>query len=340
MPLLEKTENSRHTTFLQEVDVMETPTVPGPRPLPDWLARSGDAAEDAMQYLARHSHSFRYAARYLPPPLDRRVAEMYAFCRFTDDLVDRADADESPAALRIRLHSWRTLAEAAHAGYASGLPLLDRAMGEMGRRGIPFKYASELIEGVGMDLAPRRYADWEDLEVYAYRVASVVGLWMTELAGEKDPWMLERAADLGAAMQITNIARDVGEDWRGGRLYLPLDLLARHEIGDADLDRLASGGADAALKARWSAVMEAVMERAEALYARALPAIFRLPEGFRRPILVSALVYRDIHTALRKNGCENFARRARTTLPRKMWLGLRAQSMLRAAGAGRKVSLP
>ena len=311
-----------------------------PRPLPEWLNQARPAAQEAMEYLALNSHSFRYAARFLPAPLDQRVAEMYAFCRFTDDLVDCADLSETPASLRIRLDSWRRLAEASHAGHPSGLPLLDRAMGEMGRRDIPFTYASELIEGVGMDLTPSRYPDWEALEVYTYRVASVVGLWMTELAGEKDPWMLARAADLGAAMQLTNIARDVGEDWRNGRLYLPLDLLARHGVDDADLDRMAAEGGKAEVTPRWRAVMAELMERAEAHYARALPAIFKLPATFRRPILVSALVYRDIHTALRKNGCENFARRARTTLARKMWLGLRAQLMLRAARAGRKVVLP
>src|SRR5690606_6945429 len=110
-------------------------------------------------------------------------------------------------------------------------------------------YAAELIEGVGMDLedgeaaeqpsqnsAPkRRYTTLTELDVYSYRVASVVGLWLTRLVGVHDEQVLARAADLGHAMQLTNILRDVGEDWRNGRLYLPLDVLARHGITEGDI---------------------------------------------------------------------------------------------------------
>src|SRR5690606_2372054 len=175
-------------------------------------------------------------------------ADVYAFCRFTDDLVD-GDTRTPPAELRAHLGDWKRLAEQAHAGVPSGIPLLDKPLMEMGRRGIPFAYAAELIAGMEMDLREegegrregaggaltRRYEDLAALDLYGYRVASVVGLWLTRLVGVLDEQVLARAAEMGQAMQLTNILRDVGEDWRNGRLYLPLDVLARHGITEAGI---------------------------------------------------------------------------------------------------------
>jgi len=305
--------------------------------LPAWLQRmaAGMADETPMEYLARNSHSFRYAARFLPKPYDALVAEVYAFCRFTDDMVDRdtvSGADE----LHARLADWRRLAQAAYAGVPSGFALLDKPLMEMGRRGIPFDYASDLIDGVAMDLPPEgseregrtgeiRYATLEELDAYSYRVASVVGLWLTRLVGVHETAVLERAAALGHAMQLTNILRDVGEDWRNGRLYLPLDVLARHGVGEDDIARAASGGP---LPRGWVAVMEELMDAADVRYARALGAVKALPAFFRVPVAVSGYVYRDIHTALRRNGYDNFTRRAHTSKPRKLWLGAKARAWL------------
>jgi phytoene synthase len=302
-------------------------------PVPDWLrAVLEQETGDSLDYLARHSHSFRYAARFLTPPYDTRVADVYAFCRFTDDLVDRAE-ETDPGILRERLEQWRALASSVYRGIPAGLPLLDRPLLEMARCRIPFAYASSLIDGVAMDLAPRAYESLEELEEYTYRVASVVGLWLTELVGERDPWMLARARDLGHAMQITNILRDVGDDWRMGRLYLPRDVLRRHGIAEADLEAFARGTPPTA---RWKNAMEELIASAEQRYARALEAVHHLPGFFQRPILVSALVYRDIHGSLRRNGHDNFTRRARTSLARKAWLGVKARVLLwRAARAGR-----
>jgi phytoene synthase len=308
--------------------------------LPPWLTAMAEslAEQTPMEYLAHHSHSFRYAARFLPAPYDERVAEVYAFCRFTDDLVDVA-TERDPAILRARLGEWRTLALRAHGGTPCGFALLDRPLLEMGRRGIPFDYAAELIEGVAMDLpapvdaheadtgvpSPRRYATLAELDLYSYRVASVVGLWLTRLVGVHDAAVLERAADLGHAMQLTNILRDVGEDWRNGRLYLPLDVLARHGVTEADIARAANGHA---LPRTWPQVVEELMASADRRYARSLDAVRALPTFFRTPVAVSGLVYRDIHTAIRKNGHNNLTRRAHTSKVRKLWLGVRARLWL------------
>lgn len=310
--------------------------------LPAWLsAMTADMADETpMEYLARNSHSFRYAARFLPKPYDTLVAEVYAFCRFTDDMVDR-DTVSSAEELHARLADWRRLAHAAYTGVPSGFALLDKPLVEMGRRGIPFDYASDLIDGVAMDLPPvgsmnginaatsttfsRRYATLEELDAYSYRVASVVGLWLTRLVGVHDAAVLERATALGHAMQLTNILRDVGEDWRNGRLYLPLDVLARHSISEGDIARAAAGGP---LPRGWLAAMEELMAAADVRYARALGAVNALPKFFRQPVAVSGYVYRDIHTALRGNAYNNFTQRAHTSKLRKLWLGAKARLWL------------
>ncbi len=306
--------------------------------LPPWLLAADGlrSGETSMQYLARHSHSFRYAARFLPPPYDVLVADVYAFCRFTDDLVDAA-GDVPAAELRRRLEEWRELARRAYQGRAgsaageiTGFPLLDRPIGEMARRGIPFELADDLIEGVGMDLEPRRYATLAELDLYSHRVASVVGLWLTRLVGVRDPAVLERAADLGLAMQLTNILRDVGEDRARGRLYLPLDVLARHGISADALMAVGAGSGRESLPPGWTDAMEELMAAAEARYARALEALPALPSFFRRPVRVSALVYRDIHRSLRRNRYDNLNRRAYVSRGRKAWLGIVARVLSEA----------
>ncbi len=153
----------------------------------------------SMEYLARHSHSFRYAASFLPPPFDTRISDIYAFCRFTDDLVDKSDTQDARV-LIDRLNAWSDLAQEAYAGKKTGLPFIDGALSAMGKEGIPYRYASELIQGVGMDLTCHRYTTVAELEVYTYRVAGVVGLWLTEMTGQRHPQVLRYATDLGHAM--------------------------------------------------------------------------------------------------------------------------------------------
>jgi 15-cis-phytoene synthase len=299
-----------------------------PKPLvPRWLKNlaAKEWKGNSMDYLARHSHSFRYAAHFLPPPYDSRIADIYAFCRFTDDLVDRADSVDG-VTLELRLNEWKGLAWLAYNGITTDLPMLDQPLGEMGRLNIPFRYASELIDGVRMDLTLHRYTSWQDLQVYTYRVAGVVGQWLTELVGIHDPKILNYAADLGHAMQLTNILRDVGEDSRSGRIYLPLSHLAKHQVSPFDVARCALGVHS--VPETWPKLIEEVMALAEAKYQSALKGIPHLPEFFQKPILTATLVYRDIHRSLRNNGYDNFTQRAYTGKLRKVFLGLKAQYSL------------
>src|SRR5690606_1544019 len=124
----------------------------------------------------------------------------------------------------------------------------------------PLRYASELIEGMRMDVRGVRYATLGELSAYTYRVASVVGLWITTLFGIRDPWMLERAATLGHAMQLTNILRDVGEDLDAGRVYLPESWLRAHGLAVADLRHMRASGT---IDPRYARLVEALLRVAE-----------------------------------------------------------------------------
>lgn len=289
------------------------------------MPTKADGGTDPIGYLARHSRSFRFATRFLPGAEARRIAEIYAFCRFTDDMVDQSEG-QSKEILEARLDEWEALAARAYAGAATGSLLVDAPMGAMGRAGIPFEYARGLIEGMRMDLHLSRYATLAELEVYTFRVAGVVGRWLAERAGVTDTWALARAADLGHAMQLTNILRDVGEDLGRGRLYLPTELLARHGLSPEDIEGAAKWGGTP--PAAYRDCMEDMMETAERRYQRAFQAIPALPAYFQRPVLVAALSYRGIHGALRRNGYDNIERRAATSPLDKALIAVKASWML------------
>jgi len=279
---------------------------------------------------ARHARTFRFAARLFPAEQERLVSGVYAFCRFTDDLVDHAP-DPDPRVLEARLGAWTGLVRRAWSHQDTGIPLLDEVMGETARRGVPALYAEELIRGVAMDLEPADYPDMLALRGYSYRVASVVGLWLTELFGTHAPVVLRRAEALGHAMQLTNILRDVGEDLERGRLYLPLDRMAAHGVDRAALDAATRGGG---LPKGWTALMEELLAHAEADYDLAFEAIPALPVFFQRPVAVAARVYGGIHDEIRKNGYDSLTRRAWTRFPTKLRLGGRALLELRRTRRG------
>lgn len=276
---------------------------------------------------ARHARSFRFAARLFPPEPGRLVAGVYAFCRFTDDLVDQAP-DPDPVRLRARLDAWSTLVRQAWTTADTGVPLLDEVLGETARRGVPLLYAEELIRGVAMDLEPREYPDMEALRLYSYRVASVVGLWLTELFGTRNPTILRRAEAMGHAMQLTNILRDVGEDWERGRLYLPRDRMAAHGVSP---EAVALGVRGGPLPEGWVPLMEELIAAADADYDLAFEAIPALPLFFQRPVAVAARVYQGIHREVERSGFDSLTRRSWTGLPTKLRLGGAALLELRRA---------
>ncbi len=274
------------------------------------IANADLAACSAM--LAGGSRSFRAASLLLP----RRVAEpataLYAFCRVADDAVDIAGGGAAAvAALQARL-------EAICAGRPAPLAP-DRAFAAVvARHGIPRALPAALIEGLAWDAAGRRYATLEELDAYAARVAGTVGAMMAILMGVRSTEAIARASDLGTAMQLTNIARDVGEDARAGRIYLPLDWLAEAGIGPQDL--LAAPRFTPAL----GSVVARLLARADVLYQRAEAGIALLPPDCRPGIAAARLIYAEIGRAVERRGGDSVSARAVVPGRRKLVLLARA----------------
>lgn len=266
--------------------------------------------------LRRGSRSFLAASLLLPARVRAPAAALYAFCREADDAVDLACVPDL-APLRDRL-------DRAYAGRPRPGPV-DRAFAEVvARFAIPRALFDALLEGFAWDAEGRRYEDFADLGAYAARVAGSVGAMMAVLMGVRAPEKLARACDLGTAMQLTNIARDIGEDARAGRLYLPLSWL--REAGISPQDWLARPVFDPAL----AAVVRRLLGEAEALYARADAGIAGLPRSCRPAIRAARRLYAAIGDEVARPGFDPVARRASVPPGRKAWLLARAL----AGGAG------
>lgn len=277
------------------------------------------------EYLAIHGRSFSFASALIPEPHRSRLLAVYAYCRFTDDLVD--GGRRTRAERVAQLDWWLEASEAAYGGRHSEHAMLRVVMQDMTAAAVPFHYVSELCRGMRMDLLGNRYSTVGELRTYCYRVAGVVGLWLTELFGVHDRETLDRAAALGVAMQLTNIVRDVGEDWDRGRLYLPRSIMRRHGLTTATIDRVRRNREP--VPAEYVAVMEEMMALAEQEYQEAWPGIAALPDFFRPAVAVAARVYAAIHEVVRANGYDTLRQRAVTSTTRKLAI---ARTTLRELG--------
>ena len=260
--------------------------------------------------------NFYYAFRLLPAEKRRAIYALYAFCRVVDDCVDEEDGEGEPGLVR-----W--LAE-VHRAYA-GRPEteLGRELAEaVARFPIPRGSFEDIVAGCRMDLSPRRYATFADLRVYCERVASAVGLASIEIFGYDDPRTREYAVELGLALQLTNILRDVSPDAERDRLYLPLEDLARFGVGEAEL--LAAARDPRAPRPPGLARLLAFeADRARAHYAAAAG---HLPARDRRSMLAAEImgsIYRAILEEWAARGHPVGGDRVRLGKPRKMWLALR-----------------
>jgi phytoene synthase len=236
---------------------------------------------------------------------------LYAFCRVADDEVDEVGApcDQASAVLRLgeRL-------EEIYAGRPRNAPS-DRAFAAVVEDfEMPRELPEALLEGLAWDASGRRYQTLSELQAYSARVASAVGAMMCVLMRVRDPDALARACDLGLAMQMSNIARDVGEDARAGRLFLPLDWLADEGIDpEAFL-------ADPIPNPGIRRCTERLLKRADRLYWRAATGVRLLPFDCRPGIMAAGRIYAAIGTAVEKAKFDNITRRAHTTRGRKIWL--------------------
>lgn len=292
------------------------------------LARALGGMEAWPEYFGRHAKTFRFASRLFPREQAALVSGVYAYCRFTDDLVDSPADGAPPHVVAERLECWADLSRRAFEGHETGIPLLDAVMGEAGRRGVSWRYPDALLAGVGMDLTRSRYPNWATLEEYTFGVAAAVGGWVTQLFGIHDESLLRHAHALGHGMQLTNIARDVGEDWKRDRVYLPITLLHRHGFVPRDLGLLLDSRGP--LPRAYHAMTEELLAHAEAYYEEAWTGIRALPSWYRRPVAVAAQAYRGIHREIRRNGYDNLRTRASTSSASK--LALAASGLWRARG--------
>jgi len=255
--------------------------------------------------LQRGSKSFAAAALLLPPGLRADAAAIYAFCRIADDAVDSGgDARRALDALHQRL-------ERIYADRALDDPI-DRAFRRaVTHRGIPQAIPAALLEGFAWDVERRRYRTLDELCGYGVRVAATVGVMMTLLLGRRDPALLARACDLGVAMQLTNIARDVGEDARQGRLYLPLAWFHEHGLDPARW--LGHPRHDA----RLAQLVQRLLAAADQLYRRGETGIGGLPASSRAAIYAARLVYAEIGREIGAADHDTVTRRAVVPVARK-----------------------
>lgn len=272
------------------------------------------------------SRTFFAASLLLPQRVRAPATALYAFCRQADDAVD-LDGGRLQAIARLQERLQR-----AYAGQPLPLPV-DRAFADVVRRhAIPQALPAALLEGLAWDAAGRCYDDLHDLHAYAVRVAGTVGAMMALLMGARTPAAVARACDLGVAMQLSNIARDVGEDARAGRLYLPQRWLRAAGI-EPDAWR-AQPVCDPAL----GKVVRRLLQAAERLYLRAEAGITALPPGCRPAIWTARLLYAEIGHEVERQGLDPLARRAVVPPGRKLRLAARA--LLAAAAAPAEHAAP
>lgn len=249
--------------------------------------------------IAIHSKSFLLASSLLPAEKRRAVRALYAFCRVTDDIVDRGNGDT-----RTQLEQWHRRILAHHPPH-DDLVAIAWADARL-RYHVPVRYAEQLIEGVARDLTPTRYETFEELAAYCYGVASTVGLMSMHVIGYAGAHAIPYAIKLGVALQLTNILRDVGEDWRAGRLYLPLEDLAQFGLREDDLAR-------GQVTEAWRAFMRYQVARNRLLYAEAMPGLALLDSDGRFAIAAAAELYQGILYDIEAYDYDVFSRRAFVT---------------------------
>jgi 15-cis-phytoene synthase len=251
----------------------------------------------------QHSKSFFFSSQLLPYEKRRAVRAFYAFCRTSDDIVDQPGEDLARA-----LASWVALVYSPHANTAN--PVLSAWNDTVARHAIPRALVDELLAGIAMDLSVDRYATFDELWVYCYRVASVVGLISMQIVGHQ-PGAAEYAVKLGVALQLTNILRDVGEDARRGRIYLPQEDLARFGLSDHDI--LTSNHTDA-----FRAMMRFQIARAHALYEQSWPGVALLHKDSRLAVGAASEIYRAILGKIEQNDYNVFSQRAHVPFTEKL----------------------
>ncbi len=261
---------------------------------------------------AASGSSFYNSFRFLATDKRRAITALYAFCREVDDVVDEC-SDEDVA--RTTLNWWRSQVAEIYDGKPQH-PVAIALVPIVKQFNLPQEHLLEIIDGMEMDLSHPRYADFKSLQLYCYRVASVVGLLTVEILGYKNRQTLKYAHDLGIAFQLTNIIRDVGEDARRNRIYLPMDELQQFNVTAADI--LNSRNSE-----NFQKLMAFQVERAQRFYDQALALLPKEDKKAQRVGLIMAAIYRATLIEVVSSGCHVLKERVSLTPSYKLWLAFK-----------------
>jgi phytoene synthase len=265
--------------------------------------------EYCQQKAAASGSSFYYSFLFLPQERRRAIMALYAFCREVDDTVDEC-TDESVA--RVKLAWWRKEISAMYEGKQAH-PVTQALQPHLATYNLKQEHLQAIIDGMEMDLNQTRYLDYVGMSKYCWHVASVVGILSASIFGMSNPQTLQFAEKLGHAFQLTNIIRDVGEDARKGRIYLPVNELQQFNVTAADL-----------LNARHSENFENLMKfqiaRAQKAYDEAFALLPKEDRRAQRPGLMMAAIYRTLLTEIENDGYHVLTQRISLTPLRKLWL--------------------
>jgi 15-cis-phytoene synthase len=265
--------------------------------------------EYCQQKAAASGSSFYYSFLFLPAERRRAITALYAFCREVDDVVDEV-ADVGVA--RTKLAWWRTEVANLFAGHPQH-PVTKALAPFTATHGIDAARMNEIIDGMEMDLVHHRYADFAALKLYCHRAAGVVGQLSASIFGYSQPRTLEYAEALGIAFQLTNIIRDVGEDARRDRVYLPQEDLARFGLTAEDIVARRGGP-------KFVELMRFQAQRAQAYYDEALAKLAPEDRRNQRAGLLMAAIYRTLLEEIRRDGFQVLEQRVTLTPLRKLWI--------------------
>lgn len=265
--------------------------------------------EYCQQKTVQSGSSFYYSFLFLPPERRRAITALYAFCREVDDTVDETH-DQSVA--RIKLAWWRTEVASMAKG-APTHPVTKALQPHLSAYNLQEQHLQAIIDGMEMDLDQSRYLDYAGLRKYCWHVAGVVGILSASIFGVTNPQTLQYAEKLGLAFQLTNIIRDVGDDARKGRIYLPVNELQQFNVTAADI-----------LNFRHSEKFEALMkfqaDRARAIYEEAFALLPKEDRRAQRPGLMMAAIYRTVLDEIERDDFKVLNQRISLTPLRKLWL--------------------
>jgi 15-cis-phytoene synthase len=258
---------------------------------------------------AKSGSSFYYSFLFLPPQRRRAIMALYAFCREVDDVVDECN---DVAIASTKLAWWRQ--EIGRVAEGQPQHPVGQALAGLDKRiNLPKEQLLEIIDGMEMDLTQSRYLDFKGLSLYCYRVASIVGLLAAEIFGYADHQTQKYAHDLGMAFQLTNIIRDIGEDARRGRIYIPMDELKQFNVPAADI-------LNAKYSDNFTALMQFQYERAEKYYEQAFAQLPAVDRKCQRPGLIMAAIYRTVLDEIKRENFQVLHQRISLPPTRKLWL--------------------